>query len=106
MPRVSKTSGQGVSRKAYQSAYALGQHGRGSGGASHSALKSEDGDTRQYSKKDVSEPKTNLKFNVSYGDTYEPTDLKDLKAMFAEKPNKASKMLDLSGPRKMKGFKL
>lgn len=32
--RVSATSGQGVSRKSYQTAYSLGQHGGGGSGAS------------------------------------------------------------------------
>src|ERR1700754_2669317 len=103
MPRVSKTSGQGVSRKAYQSAYALGQHGRGSGGAG--AFKSEAVDTRQYGKGEVSEPKTNLKMNVSYGHTIRPADLEDLKSMPPElQANKGAKMLDLAAPKKIKGF--
>lgn len=71
---VSKTSGQGVSRLAYKVGHELGN--RGSGSEFKSTLKAPSG-KRDYGKLD-----TKGSFNVSYGDTVEPGDLKDIEAMF------------------------
>lgn len=76
-PKVSKTSGQGVSRRAYQTAYSLGN--RGTGSEFKAGLK-QSADSRRYAKLDVG-----TDFNVSYGDTMEPGDLADVKAIAKRK---------------------
>lgn len=83
--RVSKTTGQGVSRHAYQSAYQLGNHGRGAvpglksrllvDGPSPGGGSSPKYGPRNYGKGDPQG------FNVSYGDTMEPGDLADVQAL-------------------------
>lgn len=75
--KVGKTSGQGVSRRAYQTAYSLGNHGTGS---EFRASVKKPADSRSYGKLDAP-----TDFNVSYGDTVEPGDLEDLKAIAKRK---------------------
>lgn len=69
--KVGKTSGQGVSRRAYQTAYSLGNHGTGS---EFRASNKQPADRRNYGKLEAP-----TDFNVSYGDTMEPGDLEDIK---------------------------
>lgn len=83
--RVTRTVGQGVSRRAYQASYALGQHGTGS--VSGTGLKFSTEHTtpnrgREYAKRKVDPPH---KFTVSYGDTIEPTDLADINRMYPKR---------------------
>lgn len=77
---VSRTSGQGVSRRAYQTAYALGQHGTGKFAASL--------DTPSRGR-DYGKGKTGVDrikpINVSYGNTIEPSDLVDVQQMFPKR---------------------
>lgn len=72
---VSKTSGQGVSRLSYQKGRKLAGDARVKGDfiVGPGSVSKE----REYSKggKKAEYPKG---INVSYGDTYEPTDLKDI----------------------------
>lgn len=82
---VSKSSGQGVSRHAYQAAYKLGNHGRSAGpglkfkssvsGPSAGGGSSPKYGPRRYGKDEPPD------FNVSYGDTIEPGDLADIQAL-------------------------
>jgi hypothetical protein len=83
--KVSLTSGQGVSRKAYQQARQI---------AGPALLKGEfsagdSGGRERYAKKGAKADYPSG-FNVSYGDTYEPTDLADIKEMAKRKPGKSS----------------
>jgi hypothetical protein len=73
---VAKTSGQGVSRLAYQKAYR----------STHGA------DTPKVDRVAKTGGKSSVigDMNVSYGDTFEPTDLGDIKELGALKPAKAS----------------
>jgi hypothetical protein len=81
--RVAHTSGQGVSRYAYQKAYSLGQHGGGNLGPLKNyplpkmtgALGGGKSSTVQYGVKSPSilEP---WHENISYGDTMRPFDAK------------------------------
>lgn len=91
---VSKSSGQGVSRLSYQ-------RGRSLAGLDDapkvSARFSSSSDSRNYGKTDT--PKGSM--NVSYGDTYEPTDLKDVENMFRGAPAKGPSLK----PTKSKGLK-
>lgn len=77
---VSKTSGQGVSRLSYQKAYSLGNRGKSAGPSeSVTSAKTSTQDTarrRDYGKLDLK-----AGMNVSYGTTFEPGDLNDLKAL-------------------------
>lgn len=74
---VSKTSGQGVSRRAYQSAYSLGQRGTG-GGIKTELGKPTPNRGREYGKTGASKVDRRKGINVSYGDTIEPSDLKNV----------------------------
>ena len=74
--KVSKTSGQGVSRLSYQQGYAMRQ-------GNAPKVSSEKGDKRDYgkAKKSKSDEKPKASgpgFNVSYGDTLKIGDLKDI----------------------------
>lgn len=86
--KVSKTSGQGISRLSYQKARSL------TGGANASIKLDRPGSDiseRRYAKQ--SELSV-TPINISYGDTYEPTDLKDIKALGELEPTgKASAKL-------------
>jgi hypothetical protein len=91
--KVSASSGQGVSRKAYQTAYKLGGDARvkgefSSGGEGNRYAKSSKRDKVDYPKG----------INVSYGDTYFPTDLKDIQSVGERKPPGSPKL----GRRKSK----
>lgn len=81
---VSKTSGQGISRLSYQKGYRM------KGGAP--GLKSEftkgESDNR-YAKRKTPKPEKAAGINISYGDTYEPTDLADIKALGEREPPKS-----------------
>ena len=89
---VSKTSGQGVSRLAYQKGYKLkgGDAIKGPG-----KIDVEGG--RGYAKAKGSGGSS---FNVSYGNTYEPTDLDDVNQLFKDKPAKSK--LDKQEAKKLK----
>lgn len=78
--KVSKTSGQGVSRHSYQQGYKLGNRGAGSEFKSSTKAPA---DKRDYGKLD-----TASNFNVSYGNTIEPGDLDDLKEIARRKPKR------------------
>lgn len=83
--RVSKTTGQGVSRRAYQTSYALGQKGTGEvpgTGLKFTTGQSAQGRSREYGKTKVDPGR---KINVSYGDTIEPTDLADINRMYPKR---------------------
>lgn len=77
---VHSTTGQGVSRRAYQTAYALGNHGSGS---DFRASVKAPGSKREYGKLD-----TASNFNVSYGDTVEPGNLDDINQVAQRKPKR------------------
>lgn len=72
---VSKTSGQAISRGSYQRAYELGQ--RGTGGMAEFR---NTGSKRDYAK-GKAKPDKEGSINISYGETYEPTDLADVEAL-------------------------
>lgn len=73
--RVPKSSGQGVSRLAYQKSYDLGN--RGTGGLADFKTSTQDTPKRRsYGKSGETKG-----INVSYGETYEPTDLTDVEAL-------------------------
>lgn len=72
---VSKTSGQGISRLAYQQAYAM------KGGLT-SKFSAGSQSPRNYAKKNAAKAEQPKGINVSYGDTLEPTDLKDIEGMY------------------------
>jgi hypothetical protein len=86
--RVSKSSGQGVSRRSYQVGRSLGNKGTGDPGASVSAKFDGGSDGRR----DYGKAKTKAggEINISYGDTLLPTDLKDLNSVYKDKPKRAS----------------
>jgi hypothetical protein len=96
---VSKTSGQGISRKAYQQGRSrLAKTAVDSPKvAGFSAADSSSG--RQYGKAKGGDYPEGI--NVSYGNTFEPTDLKDLTAMGKGAPPKGFKNARL----KAKDFK-
>ena len=78
---VSKTSGQGISRLSYQKGRQIAKSGggpnvKGPGATDMSA-------PRSYAKGGgKSKDKTGLNFNVSYGNTYHPSDLEELGGMY------------------------
>lgn len=80
--KVSKTSGQGISRLAYQQAYAM------KGGLTSKFSAGKQQSTRDYPKQGQVKPRGGI--NISYGDTLEPTDIKDINATDATLPTKAS----------------
>lgn len=86
--RVSKTSGQGVSRLSYQKGYSLGNRGTGTPGPSPS-VKGERG-AEMKSSRSSSKGKFNKagELNISYGETLFPTDLEDVKSIGERKPPK------------------
>lgn len=69
---VSATSGQGVSRRAYQTAYALGQKGTGSGFTKPESSGREYGKSKQVD--------GNHSMNVSFGNTLPISSLDDVKS--------------------------
>jgi hypothetical protein len=107
MPRaprasVSKTSGQGISRLSYQKGYAL----KGGAASGLSAkFSSGGGDRRDYAKKGGSTPKPQQAegINISYGDTYEPTDLGDIEALGERAVPKTTVGAKHQGAKKWKG---
>lgn len=78
--KVHSTTGQGVSRRAYQTAYSLGNHGSGS--EFRASVKAPS------SKRDYGKLDTASNFNVSYGDTVEPGDLNDIDRAYQRKPKR------------------
>ena len=80
--KVSKTSGQGISRPSYQKGYAL----KGDGPSVDTKFSKGEAPRRQYGK---TAKASGPGFNVSYGDTLEPTDLEDVKALGEGKPQKS-----------------
>jgi hypothetical protein len=100
--KVSKTSGQGVSRLSYQKGRALS--GKTGGGASTGIDASfgksplgGSGSGRSYAKGEKSPGDSG--FNVSYGDTLMPTDLADIKALGEGPPPKPSKAMNPAKPK-------
>lgn len=94
MAKVPKTSGQGVSRKAYQTAYALGAKGAGDVGSVKGLFPKPDDTPREYGKDKAS------KLNVSYGGTLRRSDPKEVEAeLSAEGGAKSVKALE---PKKWK----
>ena len=90
--KVPKTTGQGISRLSYQKGRELG--GNISLGSSGGKT-----DTRSYEKK--VDPIATPPINISYGDTYEPTDLADVKALGQRQPSgKAGATLAPKGNKK------
>lgn len=93
---VSKTSGQGISRLSYQKGYAMKRGDaprvKSDGGDS--------GDKRNYAKKGSSPKYGDTSINVSYGDTYFPTDLKDIEAIGERQVPKTSVGSKSQGPKK------
>lgn len=81
--KVSATSGQGVSRLSYQRGYSLGK----SGDAPSVGTKFSAEGGRDYAKGKAG-GKYASDFNVSYGDTYLPSDLEDVKELGERKPSK------------------
>lgn len=76
---VSKTSGQGVSRLAYQQRYQLTR-----GDAPQVKMgQATPNRGREYGK-GTSKSGVRTSMNVSYGDTVEPSDLQDIRRMFTE----------------------
>ena len=82
--KVSMTSGQGVSRLSYQKAYAM----KGDGPKVDTKFSTAKDSERQYGKTKVNAKGSGPGFNVSYGDTYRPTDIEDVKALGEGKPDK------------------
>lgn len=80
--KVPKTSGQGISRLAYQQAYAM------KGGLTSKFSAGTQAPTRDYPKQGQVKPRGGI--NVSYGNTLEPTDINDINATDATLPSKAS----------------
>ena len=79
---VSKTSGQGVSRYAYQHRYQLTR-----GDAPQVKMGQPTPNRgREYGKTGKTGAQTSM--NVSYGDTIEPTDLEDVRNMFSKRPRR------------------
>jgi len=93
---VSKTSGQGISRLAYQKGYAM------KGGASSGlSSKFSKGEQRDYSKKGgKARPIDAEGINISYGGTYEPTDLGDIEALGERQVPKTKVGLQHQGSKK------
>lgn len=94
--RVSKTSGQGVSRKSYQMAYDLGQHGTG-------GLADFKSGGRDYAKSKGAVPKGSAPGDIGVTDTaYQPENLSALNMLFkdpAPKPGASNR------PNKPKALK-
>jgi hypothetical protein len=98
--KVSATSGQGVSRLAYQKGYAMKR-----GDAPRVDAKFEKGETGQkrgYGKGKGAKPDKAGGFNVSYGDMFEPTDLADIQALGERRPPKGWN-LGRAAAKKLKG---
>lgn len=95
--KVSKTSGQGVSRLSYQKGRALsGKTGGASTGIDASFGKSDLGSGDNRYAKGSAKPDKAGGFNVSYGDTLMPTDLADVKALGEGAPPKPSNTMKLA----------
>lgn len=73
--KVSSSSGQGISRLAYQKGYKL------RGGLTEKFSAGSQATPREYAKKG-GKPEQSKGINVSYGDTYFPTDLKDIEGAY------------------------
>jgi hypothetical protein len=86
--KVSKTSGQGVSRLSYQAGYRLGNRGTASpGGKDSPAVKSDRVDSKSSRSGGKSKFEKSGDLNISYGDTIFPTDLGDVKGAYKGKPD-------------------
>lgn len=91
--RVSKSTGQGVSRKGYQTAYQLGQHGTGGLADFKTAA------GRDYAKGKA--PKGSQAPGIGVTDTaYQPENLSALNELFSEPPPRPK-----TGPVKQKALK-
>lgn len=97
--KVHKTSGSSISRGAYQKVYGMT---RGDAPKVEGPGKIDPG-SREYSKGKSAKPLKAEGFNVSYGDTREPTDLADVKALGEGHPLKG--WSDQRKKAKMKGLK-
>lgn len=93
--KVAKTSGQGVSRLSYQKGRSLGNRGTASPGDTPSISLQSSSQKTDYGK--TGKVKYPAGINVSYGDTYEPTDLKDIQALGQRTPPKGFKNTRMKG---------
>lgn len=89
-PRASvpKTTGQGISRLSYQKGRRLS--GKDDVPSVKSSSGPGQGSSRSYGKFETTTKVDPI--NVSYGDTIEPTDLKDIEGMFKGGPPKGPKL--------------
>lgn len=95
---VSKTSGQGVSRLAYQKGYAL----RHPGDVPQVKSSFSKGETSRDYAKGTTKSLDTGGFNVSYGDTFAPSDLQDIKELGSLKAPKSDVKLSLTSSKKPK----
>jgi hypothetical protein len=105
--KVSKTSGQGVSRLSYQKGYALGNRGTSSGGVKDapSVDNARTDPQRSGYAKGQSKLDSAGGINISYGDTIDPTNLVDVESLAKRKPPKDSGLLKPGKPFKIKARK-
>jgi hypothetical protein len=107
--RVSRTSGQGVSRLGYQKGYSLGNRGTGSSGKNAVAPMPSVKSDRVESKSARSSAKGKIDqaggMNISYGDTLFPTDLKDVQSVAKRTPTPNQGFLKQGKPLKFKAGK-
>jgi hypothetical protein len=104
--KVSKTSGQGVSRLSYQKGYALGNRGTSSAGVKDApSVDNARSDSRSGYSKGRSKLDSAGGINISYGDTIDPTNLVDVEGLAKRKPPKDSGLLKPGKPFKIKGGK-
>jgi hypothetical protein len=107
--KVSKTSGQGVSRLSYQKGYALGNRGTASpdGGKSPSVPSEKGGSSGGGSSGRASKAKIDKAggMNISYGDVINPSNLVDIETLAKRKPPKAGGFAKLGKPVKFKAGK-
>jgi len=96
---VSKTSGQGVSRLSYQKGRSLGKTDAPSVGKGDTPKLEGGGggSNRSYGKSGLDQG-----MNISYGDTYEPTDLADVQALGERPLPKKSSATKQQGAKKWK----
>lgn len=80
---VSTTSGQSITRGSYQKGYALAK----SADAPTVKAKFSSQTPRDYTKS-TAVTSNSAPMNVSYGSTYDPTDLKDVQSSFTAAPSK------------------
>jgi len=87
--KVSKSSGQGVSRLSYQKGRSLGNKGSASPGDTQVKMATAIQSNNDFGK--TGKVKYPEGINVSYGNTFKPTDLKDVQALGKVTPPKGLK---------------